>query len=275
MTTPMLYSIIRYAPYVETEEFANVGVVICTPKKGQLIFRLTQKNDAKIKSFFRDVTLFNAIKPAIENELKIASKIAKQLIYPEKVRDFFFTFTEPRESLIFYSSTRLLMALDSQVELNRLYNQFVRQPVYSEKRKEDTLVSELRKRFQSYSELKNIFKNEEIGGELTKFRMPLVAKADGKILCAVKPLAFNQNEPSKMLEHCDSWVSRIKRAVRENVLNNKNVLFPIYHSNNLKKAEQKAIDEIKFTLDNNKIFHLNSDDEQSIIDFAKNSLAIS
>ncbi|WP_165738082.1 DUF3037 domain-containing protein, partial [Enterobacter hormaechei] len=26
MTTPCLYSIVRYAPYAETEEFANVGV---------------------------------------------------------------------------------------------------------------------------------------------------------------------------------------------------------------------------------------------------------
>ncbi|MDE1188453.1 MAG: DUF3037 domain-containing protein, partial [Pantoea sp.] len=28
MTTPCLYSIVRFSPYPETEEFANVGVVV-------------------------------------------------------------------------------------------------------------------------------------------------------------------------------------------------------------------------------------------------------
>lgn len=40
MTTPCLYSIIRYAPYAETEEFANVGVVLCAPKKNFFVITL-------------------------------------------------------------------------------------------------------------------------------------------------------------------------------------------------------------------------------------------
>ncbi|MBX6951192.1 DUF3037 domain-containing protein, partial [Providencia rettgeri] len=41
MKIPLLYSIIRYAPYAETEEFANVGVVICSPKTNEICFNLT------------------------------------------------------------------------------------------------------------------------------------------------------------------------------------------------------------------------------------------
>lgn len=37
MTTPCLYSIVRYAPYAETEEFANIGVLLCAPKESTLI----------------------------------------------------------------------------------------------------------------------------------------------------------------------------------------------------------------------------------------------
>ncbi|XLF30659.1 DUF3037 domain-containing protein [Klebsiella pneumoniae] len=39
MSTPCLYSIVRYAPYAETEEFANIGVVMCAPKENFLISR--------------------------------------------------------------------------------------------------------------------------------------------------------------------------------------------------------------------------------------------
>ena len=58
MTTPCLYSIVRYAPYAETEEFANIGVVLCAPKLGQFHFQLTQSNNARVKNFFQDDVIF-------------------------------------------------------------------------------------------------------------------------------------------------------------------------------------------------------------------------
>lgn len=51
MTTPCLYSIVRYAPYAETEEFANIGVLLCAPKENYFDFQLTKRNDSR-KEFF-------------------------------------------------------------------------------------------------------------------------------------------------------------------------------------------------------------------------------
>ncbi|MBD2815586.1 hypothetical protein ID850_12570 [Xenorhabdus sp. Flor] len=102
--------------------------------------------------------------------------------------------------------------------------------------------------------------------------MPLVAKNDERILCAIKPLAFIQDEPSKMLEHYDTWVSRVKRAVTENVFSLQIVLFTIDFHREPSITEQKAIDEIQKTLDSNKISHFKHNDSSSIVQFAKDSI---
>ncbi|EPG6917910.1 DUF3037 domain-containing protein [Proteus mirabilis] len=274
MKIPLLYSIIRYAPYAETEEFANVGVVICSPKTNELHFSLTKSNDARIQNFFRDDSIFKVVKPLIENELNVASDIASNFNSAEGLRDFFFNLTEKRESIFCYSPVRVLMAHNANEELDRLYSKFIKQTGNTKERREDILAAELRHRFQVHSELKGAFKKIRLGGELTSFEMPLVAETSAKeILCAIKPLAFNQIEPSKMLEHCDKWVARIRRAVDEKILTFNNVLFTIDHKVKLKTPESKAIDEIRYTLDKYKITHFEAKDKDSAIKFAKQKLA--
>ena len=34
------YAIVRFSPFVETEEFANVGVVMICPAEGKFLFKL-------------------------------------------------------------------------------------------------------------------------------------------------------------------------------------------------------------------------------------------
>ncbi|WP_392431934.1 hypothetical protein ACF3VQ_14940 [Yersinia sp. HM-2024] len=102
--------------------------------------------------------------------------------------------------------------------------------------------------------------------------MQFVAKDDEKVLCAIKPLAFVQNEPGKMMEHCDSWVSRVTRAANENLLNLTSVLFTIDGQKNPTAVETRVMDEIRRTFDKNHIAHLNHNDESEIISFAKSAI---
>ena len=72
MTTPCLYSIVRYAPYAETEEFANIGVLLCAPKENYFDFQLTKRNDSRVKNFFHDDCIFPVAKDSIQRELQFA-----------------------------------------------------------------------------------------------------------------------------------------------------------------------------------------------------------
>lgn len=272
MTTPCLYSIVRYAPYAETEEFANIGVVLCAPKKHAFHFKLTQGNDARISAFFRDDTIFPYAKDAVARELRLAKEQIRNFDSAERLAQFFSYLTAKRESIFHFSSTRVVLTSDPERELALIYDKFINHAEYNKERREDILAKELKSRLNSYSELKNAFKKETLGGDLTRFAMPFVAKNDDEILCAIKPLSFGQKEPGKMMEHCDSWVARVTRAANENLLNLANVLFTIDGHKKPLAAEAKAMDEIRRTFDRHHISHFKHDDELSIISFAKQSL---
>ncbi|AJI83785.1 Protein of uncharacterised function (DUF3037) [Yersinia enterocolitica] len=272
MTTPCLYSIVRYAPYAETEEFANIGVVLCAPKNHAFYFKLTKSNDARVSAFFRDDTIFRLARDAVARELKLAQEQTKNLRTADDIANFFSYLTARKESIFHFSSTRVILAQSPENELNKIYDRFINHSDYNKERREDILAKELRHRLNTHAELRNAFKRETFGGDLTKFTMPFVAKDDEKVLCAIKPLAFVQNEPGKMMEHCDSWVSRVTRAANENLLNLTSVLFTIDGQKNPTAVETRAMDEIRRTFEKNHITCLNHNDENAIISFAKSAI---
>ena len=49
------YAIVRFAPYVETGEFANVGIVMMAPKQRYFKFEVELKRYGRITKFFDDV----------------------------------------------------------------------------------------------------------------------------------------------------------------------------------------------------------------------------
>ncbi|NCH88146.1 DUF3037 domain-containing protein [Cronobacter dublinensis] len=269
MTTPCLYSIVRYAPFAETEEFANIGVVVCAPQKHLLLFRLTQGNDARVTAFFKDDTIFPLAKDAVSKELFFAQEHTKNVRTAEDVANFFSYLTAKRESIFHFSSTRVVLSESPEKELHRLYDKFVNHTDYNKERREEILAKELKNRLNSYSELRHIFRKETFGGELIRFSMPFVAKHEDEVLCAIKPLAFEQKDAGKMMEHCDSWVSRINRAVNEGLLNRSSVLFTIDERKKPSSSVSKAMNEIRRTFDSNLLAHFNHNDEKSIIQFAK------
>ena len=48
MAIPVVYAVIKFRPYTETEEFANIGVVACAPDAGFFAFKL-EKNWFNLK----------------------------------------------------------------------------------------------------------------------------------------------------------------------------------------------------------------------------------
>jgi len=115
-----------------------------------------------------------------------------------------------------------------------------------------------------------MFRNQTINGTLAKFSMPLVAKKCDVISRAIKPLAFEQSEPGKMMEHGDTWVMRVTRAAEEKLLEVKDVLFTIEEPLSPTLAQVKVLDSIKLNLDKHKIAHVPASDHRAAIEFASN-----
>jgi hypothetical protein len=247
-------------------------VVVCAPKLGQFHFQVTQGNNARVRNFFQDDIIFPHAKDAIARELKFAQEQSLKFTNPEKLANFFNYLIGKKESIIHFSPARVVMADCPQEITAKLFNKFVNHSEVTKESREAILTRELKNRFSHYNDLKNAFRKETLGGDLTRFSLPFVARQEGVILCAIKPLAFTQDKPEKMMEHCDSWTAKILRAASEKILSISNVLFTIDAPHQPSDLEVKAIREIRKTFDEKGINHIEHRDESSIVKFARQAI---
>lgn len=117
--TAYQYAILRFMPYVETGEFANVGIVMTSAQDGFFAYQLQEKRYARLTRFFKDLegrTYLSAIR-GMQQELTQRCRhdgrhLFEKLIHP---REVIFRFSEP--ILVFRSTL--------QEQLKTLYSHYV------------------------------------------------------------------------------------------------------------------------------------------------------
>jgi hypothetical protein len=222
MTYACLYSIVRFAPYAETEEFANVGILLSAPASGRMEYRLARKNLKRINRFFECAPLFAKAMEIAQRELEAVRAMTAGAQESQIVNHFRFL-TEPKESLIRFSPMRSILVNDLGTTLDELFDRYIERQGIGRDRREETMVREIRSLFAQASI--RTFRDDTLTGELTRLHLPLVHRND--IVAAIKPMAFDQSEPSAILDHCDQWMLRFDRAEREGIIQLKNVLIPV------------------------------------------------
>ncbi|MCT8684454.1 DUF3037 domain-containing protein [Glaesserella parasuis] len=125
MNEGLLYSFIRYRPYIETEEFANVGILICNPDKKELKYRLLEANNERVNHFFNKQKNFNIIRDVLNNELDYITHQSFDLKDNDEMIRFFYNYTDRKEGVIQYSSPKILVSDNSEMELDRLFSSYI------------------------------------------------------------------------------------------------------------------------------------------------------
>ena len=132
------YAIIRFQPHVETEEFANIGIVLVAPRMSYLDFRLETKRLGRLTSFF-DTVETATIRSVIKNydtELKRIKDLgghtgSGQSRFEFEQRDnaehLFHALTKDREGIIRFSDARFAMTDNPRAKLDELFDNYVRQ----------------------------------------------------------------------------------------------------------------------------------------------------
>lgn len=121
------YNIIRFQPYAETQEFANIGVVLYAPKTGQFTFKLLPQNThGRITSFFSklDKTVLQNTLAILKDELTRIQAMSLEYgnfdqLYDELVR--------PREGVIQYSDHFARFTENPLVTTDELFEHYVHQ----------------------------------------------------------------------------------------------------------------------------------------------------
>ncbi len=215
------YAIIRFQPHVETEEFANIGIVLVAPRAGYLDFRLETRRHGRVTSFF-DSLEPTAIRTVLKNyssELKRIRDLAGhvgdgqtrfEFDLTDNAEHLFHALTKDREGIIRFSDIRFAMADNPKAKLEELFEYYVRRNFASPLYREGLLERNVR----SVLKLKAIntnFKRRTFDDGVYSATFPFVEIVDDTAVKILKPIYLGQDDPTRILDHGNKWLFTINR----------------------------------------------------------------
>ncbi len=228
------YSIIRFLPYQETGEFANIGVVLTCPETGYFDFKLQSRRYGRITDFFSELNskvYLESIKIFGQELKRVQDFVRDEKFDAEGIRKMFQSLTHPREAIVQLTESRPRLCEEPEKMLEQLFRYYVERE-FSTHEYRDTVVLRRVKSLVDSLKLDRPFKAALLGDEFVSAHFPLVQFAltrDNKELAdkIIKPFALNHDEPSKIVQHGAIWADRIKRLRKQPEFMAKHILFAV------------------------------------------------
>jgi len=268
------YALLRFRPFVETGEFANVGIVMMAPEARFFGFRLL-KHYGRITKFFHqlDRKVYLDGKGFFKEELdRFADELRRLALDGRKsqpdiplARNLFTELVRPREAMLQFAEQRVVLADNPKAKLGELFDHYIERNFVTKEYQERLLESTVRKLlFRGHIGTK--YQREKVGTPDFAVNFPFVLMAEGKAQRIIKPLYLAQGDTTKILNHGGQWVDKVRRLRKRNALP-KDVLFPV----TAPQADTKAYDafaEIRDDLVMIDVQVVPANDETGILKFA-------
>lgn len=227
------YAIIRFMPYVETGEFANVGIVLACPATGFFGFKLQDRRYRRVTQFFehieaRDYTqalrLFRDELNRIQDLAATAGHHADKAGF---VRGLFERLVHPREAVIQFGEARAIMADDPVAVMNDLFLRHVEHDFGERGNREQSLVRNVQEVIQQLN-LALPFRPAPIGNGDLHANFPLVQMLEGmeKPLKVIKPFFLAQEAANEIRDHAGNWIYKLTKMRAQGLLPAE-VMFPV------------------------------------------------
>lgn len=187
------YAIIRFLPFVETGEFANVGVALFCPETGYFDFRVSNKKTKKINSFFAPVPQHiypEGIKDITEELLRIKKLINETYIDDSNfAKGVFHELVRIRETTFRFSEIRGVLADNPKTKTEALFIHYVERGFATNEYKEK--INKRISRVLSNIGAQNAYKQKDFSANDVQVRVPFVhTDENGKPTRAIKPAAI-------------------------------------------------------------------------------------
>ncbi|MDF7798258.1 DUF3037 domain-containing protein [Pontiellaceae bacterium B1224] len=218
------YTVLRFLPYPETEEFVNLGIAMACPDLHWFDFRLETRRVDRITGFFPELKQnkdsFIEGRKLFKHELERVREVLHdgndktQPQFKELARQFnntFLTLVRPREEVFCFSNPRTCLVDDPAEALHNLFEHYVdrcfaQRPEYQEKQME----TRLRKVFSARQILRH-YHEHTFTGELCTAHFPFVRQHEARYTRAIRALDLDKDETYKIVSHADAWKSKLER----------------------------------------------------------------
>jgi hypothetical protein len=262
------YAVVRFMPFIETREFANIGVVLIEPKTGKFLFKLAPKRFGRVTHFFDDLDgqLYRNGIDVFTSELeRIQEYFVTHSLFGKNLVEQFNELTRRRESVVHFGEVGRILSIDAKQVLDNLYQRFVIRDFVTKDYKEQQMVRTLKERFTDVLPIK--YKEKTFKAGVYDIKMPLVYDFEQRI-SIIKPLALEQQTPLKAAVHGETWIKHVQRLIKHNVIKPENALFTIEKPKGRKDFIQ-VYDDIVGEIKDIGVEALNFENIDSVINFAK------
>lgn len=268
------YAIVRFLPYVETGEFANVGIVLMCPETGYFDFRL-MTHIRRITAFFEelDAGIYRRARDDFQKELKrfqhyfthgqfngyVGQALAKQV---------FNELTRPREVMMRFDEPRVLLTDGPAQQLEDLFAHYVERN-FASKAYQERLLDKAVHKLLLEAKLGKEYQPRTLGDQAVfHARFPFVKARAEKPLKAIKPLHLAHEDPTLIFEHGWAWKGKLEklRALR---LLPEQVLMPVQGPLDRHGARYDTFKEITGQLAANDVVIVEADCTDDILTFAR------
>lgn len=271
------YALLRFRPFVETGEFANVGVVLMAPEARFFGFRLL-KRYSRITQFFNqlDRKVYLTGRDSFKEELnRFAAELRllaldgrKREPNIELARNLFDELVRLRDAMLQFDAPRVVLADEPKTKINELFEHYVERNFVTKEYQERLLENNLRKLLLS-AQVGHAFRQEKIGSADFAVNFPFVHMEGGLPTKVIKPLYLGQTDSTKVLTHGGQWVDKVRRLRKRGALPDR-VLFPLTAPAPNTRAFH-AYEEIRDDLVKTSVLVVSHAAEEEILEFARDS----
>lgn len=275
------YSVVRFCPYPETDEFVNAGVLLTCPALGYLDGqRADLRRRGRVNRFFPELNpeVYKAVVHAWDDLIAQQRRLAKdgQMLADfdqKRLREVFLTLARPRESILYYSEPRVILSEDPATTLKDLFSSYVeRRFAHAPEYQERIMCQRVERVLDEAQVLARYGKDERVGDDVFHVRFPFVLPAQGtsRPRQAIKALHLDRDDTTDLFHHADRWLSNVRR-LRQAGTDPQNLLFVLQGPQNRGTKHGLAFDQVRRDLDQAKINHVSLEAETAIRDFAAQS----
>ena len=270
------YAVVRFQPFVETGEFANVGVVVLSPAARFFGFKLLIHRHARVTNFFDqlDPKVFRTSIRMFRNEMERVDGLLKNLGTDRRLRSIdadgafalWQELVKPRETILRFGEPRLVIAEDVRAKLQALYDFYVERNFVTREYQERVLDRGVREILRQ-GHLNDRYNAARVGNDEYHAQFPFVALDEDRPIAVIKPLNLGYSEASRIIDHGGQWVVRINALRKRNLLP-ESVLFAVDGPND-DSVRGGAAREVVQELENSGVVVHPYRDRQAVLGFAE------
>lgn len=274
--TGCLYSIFRFAPFVETGEFANVGIVMMAPEQRFFGFKIMGLRHSRVTRFFDqlDARVFRATMKTVREEMDRAAVLLRQHGFDKRLKTndvefakhLFAEMIRPRETVIKFSEARMVLVEDPRSSLEDLYGHYVERDFVTREYQEGVLERGVRQ-WLWQARIAERFTRLDVGNDDYHVPFPFVENHGDVAIKAIKPLNLAQPQASKILDHGGQWLFRVNSLKKRGLLPRK-VLFAVGPPPAEGTPQMRAFEEIVDSLKDTGVDVLPYAEKAAILEFA-------